>query len=56
MRSVLLQTLMLGTLLIPLIAARDPRPVRGLKKALAWFVIFSVGYMLALRFLYSQLS
>ena len=56
MRSLLLQSLMLATLAIPIIAARDVRPLRGLKKALAWFVGFSLLYAVALRFLYSRLS
>ena len=56
MRSLLLQSLMLATLAIPIIAARDASPLRGLKKALVWFVGFSVWYTLALRFLYSRLS
>jgi hypothetical protein len=56
MRSLLLQSLMLATLAIPIIAARDVRPLRGLKKALAWFVVFSLWYTLALRFLYPHLS
>jgi hypothetical protein len=30
--------------------------VRGLKKALVWFVGFSLLYALALRFLYPRLS
>lgn len=56
MRSVLLQSLMLAVLVIPIIAARDARPLRGLKKALAWFVGFGLLYTLALRFLYPHLS
>jgi hypothetical protein len=56
MRSLLLQSLMLAILVIPILAARDVRPRRGLKKALVWFVAFSLVYTLALRFLYSRLS
>jgi hypothetical protein len=56
MRSLLLQSLMLAILVIPIIAARDARPLRGLKKALVWFVGFSILYGLALRFLYPHLS
>ena len=56
MRSVLLQSLMVGILLIPMIAARDASPMRGLKKGLAWFVAFSLWYTLALRFLFPHLS
>jgi len=56
MRSLLLQSLMLAILGIPILAARDARPRRGLKKALVWFVGFCLLYALALRFLYSRLS
>ena len=40
MRSTLLQSLMLALLLIPILAARDARPRRGLKKALVWLLGF----------------
>lgn len=56
MRGILLQSMMLGLLIIPLVAARDPRPWRGLKRGVAWFVAFNVLYMLALRFIYPSLS
>jgi hypothetical protein len=55
-RSLLLQSLMLALLLIPIVAARDPRPRRGLKKAVVWFVGFSLLYAFALRFVYPRLS
>jgi hypothetical protein len=56
MRSPLLQSLLAALLLIPIVAARDPRPRRGLKKALVWFLGFILLYALALRFLYPRLS
>ena len=55
MRTALLQSLMLAVLVIPIVAARDQRPVRGFKKALVWFVWFNLFYLVALRFLYSHL-
>jgi hypothetical protein len=55
MRTALLQSMMLALLVIPLAAARDPRPVRGLKKAVVWFVGFNLFYLLALRFIYPHL-
>jgi hypothetical protein len=55
MRTALLQSLMLALLVIPIAAARDRRPVRGLKKALVWFVWFNLFYLVALRFLYPHL-
>jgi hypothetical protein len=56
MRSMLLQSLMLAILLIPILASRDARPRRGLKKAVVWLLGFSFFYAVALRFLYSRLS
>jgi hypothetical protein len=56
MRSLLLQSLMLAILAIPIVAARDPRPLRGLKKALVWFLGFTLLYAVALRFIYPRLS
>ena len=56
MRSMLLQSLMLAMLLIPILAARDARPRRGLKKALMWFLGFCFLYAVALRFVYPRLS
>lgn len=56
MRDLLLRSVFLALFVIPIIAAREPNPMRGLKKALAWFVGFNLLYMLALRFLYPHLS
>jgi hypothetical protein len=56
MRSLLLQSLMLAILVIPIVAARDPRPLRGLKKSLVWFLGFTFLYAVALRFIYPRLS
>jgi hypothetical protein len=56
MRILLLVTVLLAVLMIPIGAARDPNPVRGLKRAVLLFLAFNVLYMLALRFLYSRLS
>jgi hypothetical protein len=55
MRTALLQSLMVALLVIPLAAASDPRPVRGLKKALVWFAGFNLFYLFALRFIYPHL-
>jgi hypothetical protein len=56
MRSILLQSMMLALLVIPIVAARDPRPLRGHKRGVVWFVAFNQLYMLALRFVYPSLS
>jgi hypothetical protein len=56
MRTLLLRSLLFALLAIPFIAAREPSPIRGLKKTLALLVAFNLLYMLALRFLYPHLS
>jgi hypothetical protein len=55
MRILLLVTALLAVLTIPIVAARDPNPVRGLKRALVLFLGFNLLYMFALRFIYSRL-
>jgi hypothetical protein len=55
MRILLLATVLLAVLTIPVAAARDPNPLRGLKRALVLFLGFNLLYMLALRFIYSRL-
>ena len=56
MRKMVLLSPLVAMIVIPFLAARDPNPIRGLKKALALFVGFNLLYMLALRFLYPYLS
>jgi hypothetical protein len=55
MRNALLQSMMIALLVVPFVAARDPRPLRGLKKAVMWFVGFNLFYLFALRFIYPRL-
>jgi hypothetical protein len=56
MRTLLLRSLLFAVLAIPFIAAREPNPMRGLKKTVALLIGFNLLYMLALRFLYPHLS
>jgi hypothetical protein len=56
MRTLLLRSLLFAVLAIPFITAREPNPVRALKKTLAVFAGFTFLYMLALRFIYPHLS
>ena len=56
MRGALAQSILLALLLIPILAARDSNAVRGLKKAILWYVGFGLFYTLALRFIYPYLS
>ena len=51
-----MQSILLALLAIPILSARDRSVVRGLKKALFFYVCFGVFYTLALRFIYPHLS
>lgn len=55
MRNFILRSVMLGLLVVPFIAARDPHPRRAVRKAAVLFAGFNLFYMLALRFLYPAL-
>lgn len=55
MRDLVLRSVLAALLVIPLVAARETNPMRGLKKALVWFVGFNLLYMLALRFVFPYL-
>lgn len=41
---------------LPMRAARDRHPVRGLKKAVAWTVGFNVLYLLAVLYVWPRLG
>lgn len=55
LRNLLLRSLLVALIAIPFIAAYDPNPRRGLKKAVAMFAGFCFFYMLALGLLYARL-
>ncbi|MBS2024314.1 MAG: hypothetical protein JST92_18075 [Deltaproteobacteria bacterium] len=55
MRKLLLLSLMMATLVIPIIAARDPLPSRGFRRALVVFLVFCFGYSLALKYVFFHL-
>ena len=44
----------LGTALVPLLAARDPDPVRGLRKALTYGLAFFALYLVGLLVIYPR--
>ena len=56
MRNLLLRSVIFAVFIIPFVAAREPSPIRGLKKAFGLFLVFNVLYMFALRFIYPHLS
>jgi hypothetical protein len=56
MQKLLLLSLLVAVIVIPSVAARDPDPRRGFKRVYFWFAAFSVGYVLALKFVYFRLG
>jgi hypothetical protein len=54
MSKFILISILLGNVLIPLWAARDPSPIRGLKKALFYMCIYNVVYLLLVMFVYPR--
>jgi hypothetical protein len=53
--KLLLLSVVIMTVAIPIFAARDASPRRGLKRALFYFLVFNVAYLLAVRYLYPHL-
>jgi hypothetical protein len=52
MGKLVLISLLVATIVIPARAARDPNPVRGMKRAVGHTVAFVVCYTAALVFVY----
>lgn len=44
MAKLILMSVLFMTIVLPALAARDPHPVRGLKKAILWIVLFNAAY------------
>ena len=55
MKNSLLVSIILAMIVIPIVAARDPNPVRAIKKALLYSLAFAFVYLLAIRFVYPRL-
>jgi hypothetical protein len=53
--KLLLLSVVVGLVAIPVVVAREPNAVRGLKKLFAWIVAFNVFYALALRYVLPRL-
>jgi hypothetical protein len=56
MQKLILLSFIISIIVLPMIAARDPSPVRGLRKALLWWATFNVCYLLAWLLLVPRLS
>lgn len=56
MSKLALLLIALALVVIPLIAARDPHPWRGLKRALIWVGGFNLFFVFFLRFIVPRLG
>ena len=53
--KLLLLSIVISMLAIPILAARDASPRRGLRKAVVLFLAYSAFYVLLIRFVYPRL-
>ena len=53
--KLLLFSVIIMMVAIPVLAARDPNPKRGLKKALLLVFAFNLFYLFAVRYIYPRL-
>ena len=56
MQKLFLISFIVAPIVLPMIAARDSSPVRGLRKALFWWAAFNAAYLLGYLVLYPRLS
>jgi hypothetical protein len=56
MGKLILISIVFGPIAVAALCARDPRPVRGLKRMLLLALGFNVVYVLAVLFLYPRLG
>ena len=56
MTKLFLLTLVLMSVIFPMIAARDPLPARGMKKALVWVLAFNLFFVFLLRVVIPRLT
>jgi hypothetical protein len=56
MQKLFLLSFIVAILALPMLAARDPSPVRGLRKALLWWATFNTCYLVAWLLLYPRLN
>ena len=56
MGKFLLMSVIFATVALPLLAAREPHPVRALKKVLLYTLAFNAFYVFAAVYLYPRLG
>jgi len=54
MAKLILISVILATIAIPLIAARDPSAVRGMKRAMLYTFLFNIAYLLGMLLIYPR--
>lgn len=55
MRAILLTSVLVATIAIPALAARDPDPRRALRHVVEWGLGFEIFYLFACRFIFERL-
>jgi len=55
MKKAIVMSILVATFWIPLVAARDPKPSRGLQKVRKWTAAFCVLYVLSVLYLLPRL-
>lgn len=56
MKKLLLLSVLYAILLLPLLAARDPHPMRGVKKAMLMMVLYNLWYAFAVLNIWTQMK
>ena len=55
MKKFLLYTILIATVMIPLIAASDKSAIRGFRKAVLWMAAFNLLYVFAILYVWPRL-
>lgn len=55
MQKNLLLTILIATIMIPMLAASDRSPTRGFRRTVTWMALFNVFYMIALIYIWPRL-
>jgi hypothetical protein len=54
--KLILISILIATVALPMRAARDPSPTRGLRRAVLWIVAFNVCYLIAIVYILPRVS
>lgn len=56
MKGALLMSILVGSIAIPIAAAQDPQPRRGVKRVVIGFLALEMAYLLACLLIYPRLA